>query len=187
VALIDDGKGWRVTGEAVDALRGAGLNVRFLIAGAGPDAQAAAAWCSERPAYSTFVGYSGDPIREVFPQLDVLALPSKSEGLPMAVLEAMSLGVPVVATGVGGLPDVIEIGRNGALIERDSAMLAAVLRELVQDVNRLATLSEGALRTHRSRYSTDVMGHAYERLYDDGAVNCAERNGRIPSMMGTVK
>lgn len=167
VAVIDDGKGWRVTGEAVDRLREEGLNVKFLIAGAGPEAEAAAAWCAERRSYAEFIGYSSDPIREVFPQLDVLALPSKSEGLPMAVLEAMSLGVPVVATGVGGLPDVIETGRNGALIERDSTLLADVLRGLAQDAHRLAALSEGALRTHRSGYSTDVMGRAYDRIYGE--------------------
>lgn len=165
VAVIDDGKGWELTGQAVDLLRKEGINIRFLIAGRGPDAEKAKRWCEERPEYSTFFGYSADPLREVFPHLDVLSLPSISEGLPMAVLEAISFGIPVIASGVGGLPDLIENGHNGFLITRNVTSIMDALRKLTQSRKLHQAMSKNAIQSHRGLYSTDSMGTSYEKMY----------------------
>lgn len=164
VGVIDEGKGWAITAEAVELLRANGHDVRLLIAGHGTDAEAARAWCAKDPARGEFLGFSSNPQAEVFPHIDAIALPSLSEGLPMAVLEALAFGVPVLATPVGGLPDVITPGENGFLIERTPQSVADALRPLL-DPARQSAVAAAAQASHRARYSTDVMGEAYNRLY----------------------
>jgi glycosyltransferase involved in cell wall biosynthesis len=76
---------------------------------------------------------------------DVLVLPSHNEGVPMAVLEAMAYGMPVIATPVGGIPDVIRHGREGLLVEvGNRAALTAALTRMVAEPALRASLGRGA-------------------------------------------
>ncbi len=110
-------------------------SARLVFAGDGPDAgrlrELARALGVE--AEARFLGYRPD-IREVFRGLDVLALSSDTEGLPNVVLEAMALGVPVVATAVGGTPEAVEHGVTGLLVDRgdERAIADAVIASLVE-------------------------------------------------------
>ena len=80
-----------------------------------------------------FAGYRADPER-VLGALDVFALTSRSEGMPLAVLEAWAAGVPVVASRVGGLPEMIDDGRTGLLVDaEDVGALAAAIGGLIDD------------------------------------------------------
>ena len=75
-----------------------------------------------------FAGYQARPER-FLQVMDVFALPSRLEGMPLAVLEAWAAGLPVVATRVGGLPKMIEDGSNGLLIEHWDTLQDEVARE----------------------------------------------------------
>src|SRR5579883_2111598 len=133
VGTVDEGKGWRVTASALDLLRQTGLKVRYLIAGGGPQSGEAHRWASERGDWACYLGEVDNPASEVFPRLDLLVLPSLREGLPMAVIEAFSAGVPVLATAAGGLPDAIADGINGYLVPRNPAAIAKRIAEIAQN------------------------------------------------------
>ncbi len=94
----------------------------------------------------------------VLRESDVFVLPSYFEGLPVALMEAMARGVPVIATRVGGIPDVIEDGVNGLLVNpgQPEALARAIVAMLTDDALR-TRLRESA-RTHvRERYSTEAI------------------------------
>jgi len=112
-------------------------------------------------------GYVLDP-EHLLVDSDVVILTSEVEGLPLVALEAMSLGVPVLASAVGGLPELITHGRDGYLIEY-SAMLpqraAELLRTLMHNPMERRSLSLTARRTILERFSMERMVSEYERIF----------------------
>ena len=113
--------------EAVAQLRGEGISIELEFAGKeefrGEEAELRSRVReSGLTAFVRFHGVLGAPaLRELYQSSHVFVLPSRSEGLPMALLEAMAFGLPVVATRVGGIPDVIEDGESGLLIQPSRA------------------------------------------------------------------
>jgi glycosyltransferase involved in cell wall biosynthesis len=97
---------------------------------------------------------------------DGLLMPSLHEGLPYTLLEGMALGVPVIASRVGGLAEVVSDGTTGILIQRgDVAELAAAMLRLHQDPALGARLGDAGQRLQRARYSLDSMTAAYLEVY----------------------
>jgi len=106
-----------------------------------------------------------DNLADFFAGLDLYAMPSRAEGLGSAALLAMAHGVPVVATRVGGLPEVVEDERTGWLVPPDSsAALADVIAFAASDRTRLRTLGLQA-RERATQYASDVMVERTEALY----------------------
>jgi lipopolysaccharide/colanic/teichoic acid biosynthesis glycosyltransferase/glycosyltransferase involved in cell wall biosynthesis len=114
-----------------------------------------------------FTGWRHD-LPKVYRDLDVLVVSSRNEGTPVSAIEAMASGCPVVATRVGGLPDLVDDGASGYLVPSDdpAALTAGILRVLRD--------REGARRMGRTaRTRVDARFHAarlvrdIERLYDD--------------------
>jgi len=96
---------------------------------------------------------------------DVVCLTSRTEGLPVTVLEAMSLGRAVVATAVGGIPGVVEQGRTGILVEPgDDGAFARALAAVASEPERLAAMGRAGSELYRSRYTVDHMADAYALL-----------------------
>ena len=118
IGYLSEGKGWRLTAKAIDELFAEGHKITFTIAGHGPDEDKVRRFASDHSHFCTFLGYVPNAGNSLFLQLDVLSIPSRSEGLPMAVLEALRDGLVVLATPVGGLPDAIVNGENGFIVER---------------------------------------------------------------------
>jgi glycosyltransferase involved in cell wall biosynthesis len=101
-----------------------------------------------------------------YPLLDAYALPSLWEGLPLGVLEAMSLSLPIVATAVGGVPDVIEDGRTGLLVPpADAAALAGALNRLLDDFPAAEAMGRAAREAFDRRFDVPAMTGAYLDLY----------------------
>jgi L-malate glycosyltransferase len=115
----------------------------------------------------TFHGFCADMASQMR-TLDVLAMPSLHEGLPYTLLEALYLRVPVVASAVGGLKEVIEDGRNGLLMApQDSRNLADHLERLYRDVALRGRLGEAGHVRVRDEYLAPRMVHDYLTLYTE--------------------
>lgn len=96
----------------------------------------------------------------------VFVLPSHAEGLPMSLLEAMAAGCPVIASAVGGIPDLVVHGVNGLLVPpRDRFALAEALRTLLHDPALAARLGREARATVAARYSPERALERLEQVY----------------------
>ena len=103
---------------------------------------------------------------EVLAAMDVFVLPSESEGMSNAILEAMSMGLPVVVTAVGGAPEVIEEGVSGFLVSYpDSRAMAARVTNLLQSPQLRAEIGANARRRVVASYSAAGMVRQIENLY----------------------
>ena len=97
---------------------------------------------------------------------DVLLMPSLHEGLPYTLLEAMALGVPTIASRVGGLAEVLEDEVTALLVEpRDAAALAAAVRRLKDDPSLGARIGTQAQSVQRAKYSLEAMAASYLAVY----------------------
>lgn len=102
---------------------------------------------------------------------DIFVLPSYSEGLPISILEAMAFGVPVVSTTVGAIPEVIEEGVNGFLIEPgDHKLLAEKLLLLIKSKNLREDMGINNLEKIKNKYDLKFVTNELQKLYDN--VNC---------------
>lgn len=174
IGILDQDKGWRITAQAVDELRRGGLPIRFLIAGTGRDEALVREWCAARPGAAEYLGHIVNPITAVFPLLDVLSMPSLVAGHPIAALEALSLGIPVVATATGGIPEAIEHNRNGLLAARTVEDFRLHLKTLVEDRNLHQRLSDGARQSYLERFTMDAMGRSYAEVYAGMKVDASQ-------------
>ncbi|MEO7742488.1 MAG: glycosyltransferase family 4 protein [Usitatibacter sp.] len=115
---------------------------------------------------------------ELLARAGIFVLPSHAEGLPMGVLEAMAAGCPVIASAVGGLPDLIEPGVNGLLIPAgDIRALAAALRRLIEDPAFARRLGSAARATIAARFTTERMLERLEQVYRSLGVTAEADSG----------
>lgn len=107
-----------------------------------------------------------DDIPDILAAGDIFAMPSLSEGLPLALVEAMSFGLPVVVSRVGGIPEVVTDDVEALLVPpSDVSALATALRSLIDDVDLRRRLGNaGRMRAQRD-YDIGTMADRYERLY----------------------
>jgi len=169
VGRLDFPKAHHVLIDAARMLCDRGLpdTVRFVIVGGGPRE---AELKSMAAAFGRRVVFTGAMPREEIPRalarFDLFAMSSDIEGQPYGLLEAMAAGLPVVATAVGGIPDVITDGENGLLVPKgDAAALAGKLRLAIEDAQLRRALGEQARRTIDDRYSLDRMLTDTEAIY----------------------
>ena len=129
--------------------------VHLLIAGDGPARAELTALCRTLgiSARCHLIGWCDDLAR-LYTTCDLVALTSITEGTPVALIEAMAAGLPIVALRVGGVPDVIEDGVTGLLVsDRDPAVFARALRTLIADSPARRKFAEQARERARDRFS----------------------------------
>jgi glycosyltransferase involved in cell wall biosynthesis len=114
-----------------------------------------------------FLGWV-DNISSLLPRWDVFVLPSLEEGFPIAALDAMAAGLPVVASAVGGVPELIEDGKTGWLVPpRDVEALASRLRLLLKNPEQKLGMGAAGQARVRDHFSPTQMIESFARLYDE--------------------
>ena len=107
-----------------------------------------------------------EDIADVVRALDVAVLSSKYEGMPLAIIEYMAGGAPIVSTAVGGVPELIEDGVHGLLVSpEDPAELAAAMQRLLEDRALAERLGQAAQQRQRANYDLDVVVRRLQELY----------------------
>lgn len=145
-------------------------DVQFQIVGDGPRRAELEALVRERNLERTvvFLGHRED-VADLLNAADAFVLPSRSEAFPNGAIEAMAAGLPVVASAVGGLLDLIEPDRTGLLVPPENAdALATALRRLFTEPELATRLGESGQTQVRQRYSFERMVASFEELYTAG-------------------
>jgi glycosyltransferase involved in cell wall biosynthesis len=176
-------KGFGVLVEAAAAVTRADPDVGFVLFGDGPLREALARQAADRGLADRFVlaGFRTD-LGRFLPHCDVVALPSYTEGLPVVVLEAFAAGVPVVATAVGGTPEVIEEGVSGYLVPPgDPAPLARRLEELLAAGPARQAMGSRARQRVREHFTFAAQAARYAELFEGLAVKRREAQCTSPA------
>ncbi len=167
VANFSEEKGYPYLVEAARITLARNSEARFLFVGFGPLADEIRARVKEVPGHErvVFAGARSD-IPELLAAMDLFVLASVREGFPNVLLEAMAAGKPVVATRVGGIPELVDSSNDGILVRpRESRLLAQAIFGLLEDPERGRRLGERAKRKIEQNFSLERMVDDYETLY----------------------
>jgi glycosyltransferase involved in cell wall biosynthesis len=169
VARLSPEKGLDRLIAAFERLTSRVSNARLVIVGDGPERERLEALAMKfKPGVVRFLGRQ-ERVEHILPRFDVFALASLTEGIPVAVLEAMAASRPVVATRVGGVPEVISDGISGVLVAPDDPdALASALEALALDPARRESLARAGRTRVAERFSLDAMASNYDALYATG-------------------
>ncbi|MDP8245021.1 MAG: glycosyltransferase [Candidatus Hinthialibacter antarcticus] len=155
--------------EAFSLARSAAPRLRLLVVGGGECEQALREQTADLQLEDvvSFAGYRSDA-RRILRGLDAFTLPSDVEGIPVSVMEAMEAGLPVIATRVGGLPDLIEDGASGILIAPgDSNALSKQIVRIASDVQLRNQMGKSARERVIHEFSVQRMAQRFEALYEE--------------------
>jgi len=162
-ALVDRNKGQRVLLQAARLLQSQVPQMRFLFLGEGADAEDLAGESADLPNVH-WLGFRQN-VGDYLSLFDVFAFPSRHEGMGSSLLDAMDYGVPVVASRVGGIPDIVRDGQTGLLVPAgDAQALAQALLRLYRQPQLRATLASAA-RAVLPDYTPQRMAERYLALY----------------------
>ena len=169
VGRLEEQKGLRYLVDAVRMLRERGKNAFLLVAGSGREEvrlrEQATRGGIEDAVF--FLGARRD-VPDLYRAMDVFALSSLWEGGPITLLEAMASGLPVVATPVGFVPEVVRDGVNGFLVPaRDPAMLGEALWRVREDPVRAAEIGREGRETVRDRYTHRHLAEKVMAVYEE--------------------
>jgi len=140
---------------------------QLLIVGDGPERGALGSLAAQHP-HGQFVRFLGQrrDVARLLNGMDLFALSSKTEGHPLAVIEAMATGLPVLAPKVGGIPDMVQDGMTGFLSEVEDAAFAARLTEALNQRANWAAMGQAGRIAAGKRFSSETMAERYLALYE---------------------
>ena len=163
LARLDPVKGLDLLARAVAEIPG----LHATVLGLGPEhdpllRQAAALGITDR---FVLAGWRDDPTRALV-DADLVVLPSRAEGLPLSICEAMLAGRAVIATDVGSVREVVEDGVTGLIVRPDDAAgLTAAIRALLEDPERRRAMGAAGRARAEAAFTVDAMARQYESVY----------------------
>lgn len=167
VARMDPVKNQALMLKATRALLDQGFRVKLILVGDGPERQSLERLVTELQleAAVIFTGFQSQPA-DYLSLMDIFLLPSFTEGTSMTLLEAMSLGIPAVATRVGGTPEIVTEGETGLLIEsNDLTGFTSAIQLLLENPDRRSAMAQQSKRSFEKRFSAQKMVEQYEYCY----------------------
>jgi glycosyltransferase involved in cell wall biosynthesis len=169
VGRLSREKGVHILLEAAAAIRDTAPAFEVRIYGTGPEKKALQD-TARKLSLTEVVHFEGfrDSLDTVYPQLDLLVLPSLSEGHPLVILEAWQHAVGIVATRAGGIPEVITHRESGLLCDtNDSSALANAIRHALDHPEDMAEYGRAGFRLLRARYSFARQAERLDAIYSE--------------------
>jgi len=142
-------------------------DVHFLVVGCGPERDRLEEYTRRLniAGHVTFTGFIAD-VSELMPDLNLLIVPSLWEGFGLTALEAMAVGVPVVATSVGGLPEIVEHGTTGLLVPpADEAGLTRGIAWMLDHPQEAVEMAAAAKAVVEEKFTASAMARKTEAVY----------------------
>lgn len=165
VGRLDRMKNYCFFIEALEQLKNRGFHFSGVIVGEGPERQPLEDLIVQTGVPVSLVGKRHN-VGDYLNAFDLFVLPSINEGISNTILEAMACGLPVVATRVGGNPELLIDGVSGCLVESNDIIgLSDAIETLLNDTELMATLGRGARARCCAEFSLHRMVDDYEKLY----------------------
>jgi len=143
----------------------------FILVGGGLEENNMKKFCRKKglQKYVRFPGYLyGKDITKAFLASDIFILPSYNEGFPLTILEAMAAGLPIITTPVGAIPEIVEDGENGFLIEpKDPVALADKIIKLIDNKTLRETMSKNNKKKAKEKYDLKPVAHIFDKIYEE--------------------
>ena len=162
------------------ALRAAAMlgNVRMTIAGDGATRNELMALAKELGVDAAFPGWiEPDDVPRLLNEASIVVMPSRREGMPVAAIQSSLMARPIIATPVGGLPEVVVDGRTGILVPvDDAAALAAAMQRLIFDCESAAAMGRRAREHALAAFDWNATVASYHSLY---AARCRENGAHV--------
>jgi glycosyltransferase involved in cell wall biosynthesis len=167
VTVLRPGKGHEVAAAALAQLRDVHPRLRLLVAGDGPGRAEVARALAPLGPVAVMAGHRDD-VGAVLDASDVLIHPTRVDAFPTTLLEAMAAGLPVVATAVGGIPEIVDRS-SGLLLDPPAApaALAAALDALLTDPELRRRMGEAGRRRYAEQFSAERWAGRLRALYDE--------------------
>ena len=142
------------------------FNINFVIIGEGTERKEIEELIRKQDLKNIFLAGSIPDAWKYLKAFDVFVLPSLKEGFPWTVIEAMAAGIPVIATNVGAVPEIIENNENGILIEpRDPKTIADSIEKLMNDKNLVEKFIQNGKKTVIEKFNLQKMVSKFEELF----------------------
>ena len=141
-----------------------GMNVRFLVAGEGELFESSKLRCQHEDLEVTFLGWRND-IDQIFAASDIAILTSDNEGIPLTLIQAAQAGLPIVATNVGSIADIVLNESNGYLTQTNATEIANAIEKLVRDAQLRKLMGEAGKARADQYFSLGRMIKDHSDLY----------------------
>ena len=156
----------------------AAIRMRLVVVGEGPlRAEIETLLANANVSHLAWLAGARDDVADVLRMLNCFVLPSQAEGTSCTLQEAMACGLPVVATAVGGTPDILKHGESGFLVDSDDeAAMANAIWALYTDKAKTLRLAQTARDWALQNFGLDAMVHSYESLFS-GRLQAGQLSG----------
>lgn len=173
IGRLTDQKGQIYLINALSIIKGIIPEIKLLLAGSGPleSELKNIVFTKGLNEYVEFLGARRD-IPDILKAMDIFVFPSLWEGLPMVLLEAMASSLPVVATSVGGITEIVRNGINGVIVPpRNESVLVQIIIELSKDKAKRKLLGESGRKTVEDKFTASLMVKNLESVYESSLLN----------------